>query len=315
MKVKATTIQPYPGYEAHVCMNLDTDAGGHVSMEKLQESIKAYKLGEGTTMEDITIPGTEEGQTIRLRVIKPAGLPEKAPVIMDIHGGGWVSGGLDIDNYRCISLAESTPCIVVSVEYRLATRELPYPAQLMDCHTAYTWLTRNAGRLGGDPERIGVHGTSAGGNLAAALALYLRNQGEQQPVLTCLVNPALSMEYTASKLQYGFLGQPGPYYNSVETIYVGEPGRPVDYYQMPGYCRDLRGLGPHMIIAAEYDPLRDEALEYAFNLLRQNVPCEIISAPRVTHGYCVVDQPLTRWTHHGIAASFRREFGMEIVDF
>lgn len=70
-----------------------------------------------------------------------------------------------------------------------------------------------------------------------------------------------------------------------------------------------------MVVAAEYDPLRDEGLEYAFRLLHDRVPCEIILAPRVTHGFCVMDLPLTNWVHNGIAASFRREFGLEIRKF
>jgi len=309
MKVKATELFPHPGYEAHTAMNLDTDAGGRVSMEALQQTIKQFKLAPGTRMEDMTIPGPEGGQ-LKLRVITPAGLPERRPVILDIHGGGWVSGGLDIDNYRNIYLAEHTPCIVASVEYRLATRELPFPAQLMDCRAAYLWLRENAGALGGDPERIGVHGTSAGGNLSAGLALYLRDHGERQAELTVINCPALSLEMTNSKRRFGLLGGAAGYYDTAESIYTAPDGGPVSYYAMPGVCPDPRGLGPHMVVVGEYDPLRDEGLKYALRLLDSGVPCEIICAPRVTHGFCVVDQPLTRWTHDGICASFRREFGM-----
>ena len=316
MRVKSTILHPYPGYEAHTAMLLDTDAGGNVSMRELQESIKAYKLGPGTEMKDIMIPGPEEGQELRLHLIIPAGLPEKSPVILDIHGGGFVSGSVEIDNYRNIHLAEHTPCIVAAVEYRLATRDLPFPAPLMDCYAAYMWLREHAEEIGGDPARIGVHGTSAGGNFSAALALYLRDRGKPAPALTVLNVPSVSPELTPSKLMFGTLGAPdSAYYDEVDTIYHNPMGNPPNYYAFPAYCRDLRGLGPHMVVVAEYDPLRDEGLEYATRLLRAKVPCEIISAPRVSHGFCVVDQPLTRWVHNGICASFRREFGMEVVDF
>ena len=127
MKVNSTKVNPYPGYEKNVMMNLRTDAGGSLSMAEIQAMIKGYTLGPGTEMYDMEIPGTEEGQTLKLRVIKPAAAANPAPVILDIHGGGFVSGSVDIDNYRNIYLAEHTPCIVVSVEYRLATRELPVP--------------------------------------------------------------------------------------------------------------------------------------------------------------------------------------------
>ena len=315
MNVSATKLFPHPGYENHIAMNLNTDAGGQVSLQELQNSIKSFKLAPGTEMKDIEIPGTEEGQQLKLRVITPAGLPENSPVILDIHGGGWVSGGLDIENYRNVYLAEHTPCIVVSVEYRLATRETPFPAQLLDCRTAYLWLRENAAQLGGDPERIGVHGTSAGGNLAAALALYLRDHGERQAELTVINCPATTMAMTNSKRQFGMLSPAPEYAQSAESIYMNVNGEPKSYYTMPGFCPDFKYLKPHMVVVAEYDPLRDEGLSYALRLLEDGVPCEIICAPRVTHGFCVVDQPLTRWTHNGICAAFRREFGMPIIDY
>lgn len=314
MKVCVRELFPYPGYEDHVKMNIQTDEGGKVSMAELQAMIKSYKLGEGTTMEDILIPGVEEGTTLKLRVITPADAPKPSPVILDIHGGGFVSGNLDIDNYRNISIAEATPCIVVSVEYRLASRELPFPAQILDCHQAYMWLTEHAAEIGGDPARIGIHGTSAGGCLAAGLALYLRDHGEQTPALTVLVNPDIAPRVTDSVLQMGYLGAKKDFYHSTYPTYLDLKGQPISYYAAPAYCPNLSGLGPHMVVVSEYDPLRDDGLEYGVRLLREQVPCEIYQAPRVTHGFLVMDRPLTRWVHRGIAASFRREFGMEITE-
>lgn len=296
-------------------MTLDTDAGGKASTAEIQAQITAYRLGEGTTLRDIQIPGTQEGQTLKLRVITPAGIQIPSPVILDIHGGGFISGSVDIDNYRNISLAEAAPCIVVSVEYRLASRELPFPAQLMDCRTAYLWLREHGAEIGADPARVGVHGTSAGGNLAAALALLLRDRGEVQPSLTVLNCPDLDMKVTTSKEQFGQLGKVKDFCHSNSAIYTSADGSPLSYYAMPARCPDLSGLNPHMVVTAEYDPLRDEGMEYAMRLLHDRVPCETLQAPRVTHGFCVMDRPLTRWVHRGIAASFRREFGMEIVDF
>lgn len=314
MKICVRELYPYPGYEAHIRMNLQTDEGGKVSMEEIQAQIKSYKLGEGTTMEDIQIPGVERGTFLKLRVITPATVSKPSPVVLDIHGGGFVSGNLDIDNYRNISIAEATPCIVVSVEYRLASRELPFPAQLLDCHQAYLWLTEHAAELGGDPKRIAVHGTSAGGSLAAGLALYLRDHGEQTPALTVLMNPEVGPGATASGLQMGYLGAKTDYAHSPFAIYADMNGEPVSYYAAPQQCPELSGLGPHMVVVSEYDPLRDSGLQYAMRLLAEQVPCEIYSAPRVTHGFCVIDQPLTRFVHRGIAGSLRREFGMEITE-
>lgn len=316
MYVSSYLLTPYPGYEDHVAMTLKTDESQKTDPEYLRKIFRSYQLSEGMSMEDIQIPGTEDSQTIRLRVFKPAGLTEAVPVIMDVHGGGFTSGSLDIDNYRCISLAELSGCIVISVEYRLASKEVHFPAPLLDCHTAYIWLTQNAQTLGGDPERIGLHGTSAGGCLCAGLALYLRDRGEQAPALTVLSCPTVNNVRTPSNLQFGSLkASSRPYPDIGYVVYSGmNNGEKPSYYALPGKCEDLRGLGPHMVITAEYDPLRDEGLHYALHLLENGIPCEILSAPRVTHGFCVLNHPLTRWVHRGIAASFRREFHMEITE-
>lgn len=317
MHVSSVPLNPYPGYEAHVGMTLRTDESDQYDREELQKILRFYKLKDGMTMEDIQIPGTEAAQTLRLRVFKPADAGTKTPVIMDVHGGGFVSGSIDIDNYRCISLADLTDCIVVSVDYRLASEEVHFPVPLLDCHTAYIWLTRHAGELGGDPGRIGLHGTSAGGSLCAGLALYLRDHGEQTPALTVLSCPTLNNERTVSGYQFGTLkSSDKPYPDIGYVMYSGmNSGAYPSYYALPGKCEDLRGLGPHMVITAEYDPLRDEGLRYALRLLENSIPCEIFSAPRVTHGFCAIDHPLTRWVHRGIAASFRREFHLDITEF
>ncbi len=317
MHVASNLLKPYPGFEAHVAKTLQTDEGEEFLRQFPAYDIKAYHLGPGTTMEDIWIPGTEEGQQLRLRIFRPAGLPEKAPMILDVHGGGFVGGNLDIENYRCITLAEGTPCLVATVEYRTAGPDVRFPAPLLDCYTAYCWMIRHAEQLGTDPERIGLHGTSAGGNLCAGLALYLRDRGEQAPALTVLSCPALDIERTMSASQFGALGASRSAYPQIGYVTYGHfnNGEAPSYYAIPGQCRDLRGLGPHMVITAEYDPLRDEGLRYALRLLEAGIPCELLSAPRVTHGFCSVDHPLTRWVHKGIEASFRREFQMEITEF
>ena len=316
MRVNYQTLTPYPGYEEHVAATLLTDESGKVDPEFFPKAIRPYQLAEGMTQEDIQVPGPNSGQTIRLRVFKPAEREENAPVIMDIHGGGFTSGALETDNRRCVALARLTGCVVVSVEYRLVSDEVRFPEPLLDCHAAYLWLTENAGQLSGDPKRIGIHGTSAGGCLSAGLALYLRDRGEQTPALTVLSCPRLDIGPTPSKLQFGPLkASRNPYPQIGYVRYSGlDAGVLPPYYAIPGQCVDLRGLGPHMVITAEYDPLRDEGLHYAMRLLENSVPCEILSAPRVTHGFCAIDHPLTDWVHKGIAASFRREFHMPVTE-
>ena len=321
MYIASRLLKPYPGFEAHVAKTLETDIREGAEASSLQETIRAttqaYRPNPGTAIEDLWIPGPEEGQSLRLRVYRPAHLPENAPMILDVHGGGFTGGDLDLENYRCLTLAEGTPCLVASVEYRTASETIHYPASLLDCHAAYHWMIQHGKQLGGDPNRVGLHGTSAGGNLCAGLALYLRDRGEQPPALTVLSCPALDIRPTISTSQYGSLVASRRPYSQIGYVVYGQfnSGQTVPYYAIPGQCRDLRGLGPHMIITAEYDPLRDEGLRYALRLLETGIPCELLSAPRVTHGFCAMDHPLTRWIHRGIEASFRREFQMEITEF
>ena len=314
MKICYKEIKPYPGYEKHAAMMLETDYAETINPQELQKAIRPYTLPEGMTVEDHLIPGTQVGTSLRLRIFTPAGLPEKAPMILDIHGGGFVKGNLDIDNGRCVALANLTEAIAVSVEYRLADENIKAPESMLDAWTAYCWLMEHAEELGGDPARIGVHGTSAGGNLAAALALYLRDRGEPAPALTVLNCPALDSVRTTSTNQYGSLSASRNAYPNIGLVVYAHlnDGEVPSYYALPGRCSDLRGLGPHMVITAEYDPLRDEGLLYALRLLETGIPCEILSAPRVTHGFCALQHPLSEWVHRGIAASFRREFGLEV---
>ena len=314
MKVYNLELNPYPGYESHVAMMLKTDAGAAVPAGGLQNVLRSYDIREGESMEDITIPGAHEGQNIRLRIFRPAELMPCAPVILDVHGGGFTRGSLDIDNDRCLKLARYSGCLVASVEYRLAGETVSFPEPMLDCHCAYRWLSENAGRIGGDPTRLGLHGTSAGGGLCAGLALYLRDRGEMTPALTVLNCPALDNKPTISRHQFGSLDHWDVPYPQIGYVQYANMtcGAAPSYYAVPNRCEDLRGLGPHMVITAEYDPLRDEGMAYALRLLECGISCELLSAPRVTHGFCAVDHPLSRWIHRGIAASFRREFGLEI---
>lgn len=312
----------YPGYEYHLNLYDIIANGSEEEKEKAREEqrkyISGYVLPEGMTMKDITITGPD-GNPITLRIYTPAGLPERAPMLLEIHGGGFVGGSLDIDNYRCIYLAQHTPCIVIGVDYRLCNDKVHFPAPLMDCYAALNWIYEHGDELGGDRERIAVHGTSAGANLTAGLALYARDHKGPKITMSILNCPPLTIETFTSTIQNNqySLGS-GGFEESVEYIYLndaGYNGGTPNYYAMPGYCRDLRHLPATYIIVAEYDPLRDDGLAYANRLLKAGVPCEVIVAPRVGHGFCVVDHPLTRWVHNGVCASLRREFGMEIREF
>lgn len=307
----------FPGYENHIASNRADKSSEEVQIrsKKQIEAMLSYELPEGMTMEDRIIPGPDEGQELQIRVFTPANLAEKAPMILDIHGGGFVAGTVAIDNARCIALAAKVSAIVVSVEYRLAGKDgIAFPKPLEDCYTAYRYLHEHAQEFGGDANRLGLHGSSAGGTLAAGLALYLRDRNEIQPRLTVLNCPAtdLNIHASLSMHQYKELKM-GPSNKALgaEASYLGGyNGFLPSYYAFPKYCPDLGGLGPTMVIVAEYDTLRDSGLEYASRLLQTGVPTELYQAPRVGHCYTAAPHPFTDFTHEMMAWSFKREFGL-----
>ena len=265
-------------------------------------------------MEDRMIPSGEADRKIKLRIFTPIYESRELPLILESHGGGWVGGNLDIENYRCIELAKRIPAIVVSVEYRLAGEGVCYPEPLKDCLAAYLWMAEHAVELGGDARLLGMHGTSAGGNLTAGLALYLRDHGGPKCALAVLNCAVLHLNITemSSYFQNEELSLVhGEYAKDTEATYLGHYlGKPLPEYAFPGHAVNLRGLCPHFVLAAEYDTLRDSSVRYAVRLMDTGVPCELLVAPRVCHGFTSVHHPYTEQIHDLIATSFRREFGM-----
>lgn len=307
-------IKPFPGYENHLLSYL---AGDNDELRKRRQAqgqaLVAYELPEGMKMENRVIPGGD-GQDLNIRIYTPAGIQENAPMILDIHGGAFVGGNLDIDNARCIALAVRVSAVVVNVEYRLSVGGVHFPAPLMDCRAAYMWMKENAAELGADGTKIGLHGSSSGGNLAAGLALYLRDHNEQQPALTVLncatYTPAIEETMSYQQLYQLKMGPDNKALGAEAAYLGGYDGTQPSYYAFPALAHDLGGLAAHFIIAGEYDTLRDSAVQYAERLLKSGVPTEVFVAGRLGHCFSCAPHPYTDLTHDLIAASFKREFGM-----
>lgn len=311
---------PFPGYEnqflaQHVGQSEELDAARKANGAALM----FFDKPEGMKVEDKMIPGYDEGQEIHIRIFTPADLPAGAPAVLDIHGGGWVAGNLDIDNQRCAQIAIRVPCVVVSVEYRLSgSPEISYPKPLEDCHAAYMWILNNAEYLGTDGKRIGVHGSSSGGNLAAGLALYLRDRNEHQPELTVLNCPCVSNGFNEDySYHQNFDMRMGPDVKAIgaENCYTGGyfaalGGKMPSHYAFPLYANDVGMLGPHFILVGEYDTLRDDGLKYAWRLIKAGVPTELMMGARSCHCWTAHPGVYTDLTHDSIALSLQREFGM-----
>ncbi len=274
------------------------------------ERIRDYRQPDHLDVSYRSIPGVESGSVIEIKIYRPK-LEVALPMIMNIHGGGFVSGSYENDNNRCTNLALGVPAVVVSLNYRLAP-SATYREAVADCYQTWNWMQAHAGELGGIKGQMGLHGTSAGGNLCAGLAFYIRDHGGPKVALNALNTPALGLGSTLSAEQMRFDGPIVKGDGMAETLrlYAGglDGGLP-SYYAVPNIARDFSGLPPTLVIAAEFDALRDESTEYVLHLQKDAIPVEYYVMPRAIHGFTAVQCDMTFWIEEGMCRSFRREFG------
>ena len=244
-------------------------------------------------VEDLWLPGP--AGPLAARLYRPEGHAE-APLVVHIHGGGWVLGNLNTADVPCRRLASSSGCAVLSVDYRLAP-ETPFPGALEDCLAAVRWAAHHRGRLGGD-ERLVVLGDSAGGNLATSVALRLRDAGEDlldgQVLLYPTLAPARGSAWPSYRRQAD-----GPLMTARELEWFWDhylPGAEgqVDPRAAPLQEPDLRGLPTTWLELCELDPLRDEGLAYAERLSQAGVVVHVHVEPGAAHGYWWMDAALTQ---------------------
>lgn len=233
----------------------------------------------------------EDGPPVPVRVYRPDDAVPAA--ILSIHGGGFVSGSVDIDHGWNLRLARGTGAVVVAVGYRLAP-ETPFPGGLEDCYAALGWLAERADELGVDPERVSVSGISAGGGLAAALTLLARDRGGPRIRFQYLSVPELD-DRLETRSSRDFVDTPvwsRPLAELSWDHYLG-PGRrgtdDVSPYAAPARATDLSGLPPAYVAAMEFDPLRDEDVAYALRLVEAGVPVELHLFSGTFHGSSLVE--------------------------
>ena len=232
-------------------------------------------------VEDVTIEGPDG--PLRIRVYRPASA-EPLPGLLWFHGGGWAVGSLDSHDPICRHLALTTPCCVLSVDYRLAP-EHPFPAAVEDCWAAVEWAAHEADALGIDPARLAVGGDSAGGNLAAVAALRARGAGV--PVaLQVLVYPVTDAELDSpSYLEHADgLNLTRAKMEWYWRLYLdGADGAHPD--ASPLRAEELGGVAPALVQTAEYDPLRSEGEAYAERLAASGVPVTLTRYDGMIHGF------------------------------
>jgi acetyl esterase len=242
----------------------------------------------GVDVSDVAVPGAPGAPDVRMRVYRPEGVTEPVGAVFDIHGGGFVMGSIELVHPRNVQLCRGLGAVVVSVDYRLAP-EHPFPAALEDCYAGLTWLAKHAGELGIDPDRIAVHGVSAGGGLAAALALLTRDRRGPALCFQYLSVPELDDRLESESMREftdtPIWGRANAVLSWEAYLGDGVPGTPdVSPYAAPARATDLEGLPPAYVSAMQFDPLRDEGIAYALDLLAAGVTVEMHLFPGTFHG-------------------------------
>lgn len=257
---------------------------------------------------DLTIDGP--GGDLGLRLYRPRCV-ESPPLLVYLHGGGWVVGDLDIQDGLCRALANRAGCAVLSVDYRLAP-ENPYPAAVDDTWAALEWAAANAAQLGVDPSRLGIAGDSAGGNLAAAGAIRSRDRGGPRlgvcamlcPITDCRTDDRSMLEMaegyflTRERMEW-YWDQYAP-----EGVDRADP-------ELSPLRADLSGLPPTVVVTAGLDPLRDQGVDYARACSAAGTEAVLVHHPGTIHGFLGFQAalPRSRGALDEVAALIARRLG------
>lgn len=235
------------------------------------------------SIQDFIIPGAHP---IPIRVYTPFNTPKSNPLLIYFHGGGWVFGNIEESDAVCRRLANATGYTTLSVEYRLAP-EHPFPTPLDDCYNATLWIAAHAKQFGGNANNILISGESAGGNLAAAVALKARDL--KTPVIKgqILIYPVTSTTIHRTD----FTNCPDQSLMTESLVryflkkYLPHPDDRHNPYAALDLAENLTGLPPTILISAEFDPFRHQEERFAAKLIASGVMVIAKCFPSVIHGF------------------------------
>ena len=245
------------------------------------------------SMQLLLAPG--KGGPVPVRAYRPkgAGKGEVLPALVYLHGGGWVIGDLDTHDVVCRTLANGARCAVFSVEYRKAP-ESPFPAAVDDCFSALRFVVENGKNLKIDISKVAVAGDSAGGNLAAVIALMAREAGGPAISFQLLIYPA-----TDHRLNHPSIDGNGEGYLLTKNSMIYFRGHYLareedwqDWRASPLLAKSLAGLPPAYVITAGFDPLLDEGRAYSEKLKKDGVPTQYREYPDMVHGFVTMGRVL-----------------------
>lgn len=242
------------------------------------------------SVEDRILSGP--GGDLPVRIYAPFG-KGPFPILMYFHGGGWVIGDIESSDKLCRNFANAAGCIVVSVDYRLAP-EHPFPAAAEDAYYATLWAATHAFSFGGDESRIAVSGDSAGGNLAAVVALIARDRQKPALCFQLLIYPVTDAACDTPSYSDNAEG----YFLTKAAMlwfwnhYVQKERDRSHPHASPLRAENLEGLPPALVITAEFDPLRDEGERYAERLGAAGIPVQLKRYDGMIHGFFTMSAQL-----------------------
>ena len=261
------------------------------TVEQFRRTVQASYPDDPVPCEERIIPGPPGAADVRVLLHRPEQARSRSPAILYLHGGGYVAGTPDMMAFFCQKLAKENGALVVAVQYRLGP-ETPFPGPLADCHAALTWLVAEAEALGIDRDRIAVMGQSAGGGLAAALALLARDRGGPALKAQFLVYPMLDPRtgtadapvdnpatgefvWTRAANRYGWSAMRGG--QDIAPARLG--------HFAPALAKSVAGLPPAFVALGALDLFLEEDVAYALRLSRTGVPVELHLYPGGVHGF------------------------------
>ena len=280
---RAAGSLPFEAMEPAVCRQ--AYSARRPLMQEPREAVSVFR--------DLSAEGPSAAVPLRLYRSLGTSETETLPGLVYLHGGGWVLGDLETHDAICCRLANEARCAVVAVEYRLAP-EHPFPAALEDCVAAFAHVVRNAEALGIDPDQIAVGGDSAGGNLAAVLALMSRDGALPPALYQLLLYPAVDLGMSSPSYAAptaGMTVSPATMRYFVDH-YVPDPEQRDDWRVSPIRAASLAGAPPALVVTCGHDPLRDEGRLYAARLEREGVPVTLLHMSDQTHGMLTLTKPI-----------------------
>ena len=285
----------------------DLDAAEARRRANLRFEIAAPRSIPVASVDDSSVPC--DGRDPRVRIFRPGVAPDP-PALLFLHSGGWVTGGLHMCDATCRRLALDTGAVVIALEYSLAP-EYPYPAALDETIATIEWMRTNARSHRFDPERIAIAGESAGGNLALAALLRIRDSRSDPPVACLLIVPVVDHDDSRPSYRQHDRGEvdkrSGMHWYMRQYLpqfdeHIDDP------YAWPVRAPSMAGLPPIVLVTVEYDPLLDEQRELEQRLLSARSSVERLHYESVTHGFFGLDhlEPISRRAQLDVASRLKR---------